>query len=431
MVGMPQPSTPQGALLRSWRGHLFQHAHDALLDRVVEADIAGCRLALVAGRRQHAGMLAGAVVVDGVRRLAGADQGVGRHLVIGEVRAAFQVGGGAADPVEPGGDQRGVAGLAVVGGAGERQFLVGDAEGVGGAGFDQRDRLERLDRGAGEDRLFEIAPMGDDMAVGIDDGRDAPVARLDHAAARDFDQDGRFGGAQLGVAFGCGVVVRDRGRGMVVTAAGMVVVGHWLVIANAVSECLMRATLPRRALRCKVRLMRGYFAIGVEGVSKAFNVGNLVRSSHAFGASFAFTIDARLDKRQLRVSDTSDASSHLPVYHYPDVASLELPQGCALVGVELLDEFDRLAELPASAEGRLCAGAGARQPVAGTGGALRLRREDPHPLLHQCRRGGSAGDVRPHDQPGAFRRTAGAGGRSDRGRKEHVHGEQLYRTPKS
>ena len=84
--------------------------------------------------------------------------------------------------------------------------------------------------------------------------------------------------------------------------------------------------------------MRGYFAIGVEGVSKAFNVGNLVRSSHAFGASFAFTIDARLDKRQLRVSDTSDASSHLPVYHYPDVASLELPQGCALVGVELLDE---------------------------------------------------------------------------------------------
>src|SRR3954454_18210642 len=100
----------------------------------------------------------------------------------------------------------------------------------------------------------------------------------------------------------------------------------------------MRATLPRRALRCKVPLMRGYFAIGVEGVSKAFNVGNLVRSALAFGASFAFTIDARLDKRQLRVSDTSDASSHLPVYHYADVASLDLPQGCALVGVELLDE---------------------------------------------------------------------------------------------
>lgn len=84
-------------------------------------------------------------------------------------------------------------------------------------------------------------------------------------------------------------------------------------------------------------LMRGYFAIGVEGVSKAFNVGNLVRSAHAFGASFAFTIDARLDKRQLRVSDTSDAGGHLPLYHYPDLGSLELPQGCALVGVELLD----------------------------------------------------------------------------------------------
>ena len=29
--------------------------------------------------------------------------------------------------------------------------------------------------------------------------------------------------------------------------------------------------------------MRGYFAIGVEGISKSMNVGNLVRSAHAFG----------------------------------------------------------------------------------------------------------------------------------------------------
>ena len=30
--------------------------------------------------------------------------------------------------------------------------------------------------------------------------------------------------------------------------------------------------------------MRGYFAIGVEGIGKEMNVGNLFRSAHVFGA---------------------------------------------------------------------------------------------------------------------------------------------------
>ena len=34
--------------------------------------------------------------------------------------------------------------------------------------------------------------------------------------------------------------------------------------------------------------LRGYFGIGVEGISKPMNVGNLFRSAHAFGASFVF-----------------------------------------------------------------------------------------------------------------------------------------------
>ena len=37
--------------------------------------------------------------------------------------------------------------------------------------------------------------------------------------------------------------------------------------------------------------MRGYFGIGVEGISKPMNMGSLIRSGHAFGASFAFTVD--------------------------------------------------------------------------------------------------------------------------------------------
>ena len=35
--------------------------------------------------------------------------------------------------------------------------------------------------------------------------------------------------------------------------------------------------------------MRGYFAVGAEGLSKAMNFGTLMRSAHGFGASFFFT----------------------------------------------------------------------------------------------------------------------------------------------
>ena len=38
--------------------------------------------------------------------------------------------------------------------------------------------------------------------------------------------------------------------------------------------------------------MRGYFGIGAEGISKPMNLGNLIRSAHAFGASFVFLVDA-------------------------------------------------------------------------------------------------------------------------------------------
>lgn len=82
---------------------------------------------------------------------------------------------------------------------------------------------------------------------------------------------------------------------------------------------------------------RGYFGIGVEGISKAMNVGSIMRSAHAFGASFFFTIAPAFDARQVKLSDTSDAARHLPLYTYASVAELALPRGCALVGVELLE----------------------------------------------------------------------------------------------
>ncbi len=83
---------------------------------------------------------------------------------------------------------------------------------------------------------------------------------------------------------------------------------------------------------------RGYFAVGVEGISKPGNLGNLLRSAHAFGASFAFAVTPSLDTREMHLVDTSDSESSLPFYTYPDIASLVLPRDCCLVGVELLDE---------------------------------------------------------------------------------------------
>jgi len=89
--------------------------------------------------------------------------------------------------------------------------------------------------------------------------------------------------------------------------------------------------------------VRGYFGIGVEGISKTFNIGNLFRSAHAFDASFVFTVDAVYKRGEGAKADTSDAPGHVPFYSFPDVETMVLPQGCSLVGVELIDGA---AELP-------------------------------------------------------------------------------------
>lgn len=84
--------------------------------------------------------------------------------------------------------------------------------------------------------------------------------------------------------------------------------------------------------------MRGYFGIGAERISKPMNLGNLVRSAHAFGASFFFTIEPTFDAQAVKRSDTSDAAKHLPLYTYESVDELALPRGCVLVGIELTDD---------------------------------------------------------------------------------------------
>jgi tRNA G18 (ribose-2'-O)-methylase SpoU len=82
--------------------------------------------------------------------------------------------------------------------------------------------------------------------------------------------------------------------------------------------------------------MRGYFAIGAERISKPMNMGNLLRSAHAFGAKFFFTIGAHPRAFEAK-SDTSRAVHHLPVYHWANADEMALPFSCKLVGVELIE----------------------------------------------------------------------------------------------
>lgn len=88
--------------------------------------------------------------------------------------------------------------------------------------------------------------------------------------------------------------------------------------------------------------MKGYFAAGVDGISKPMNLGNLLRIAHAFGASFFFTLDGKV-KLSDAMSDTSNADGRLPFYQYRSHDEFRLPQGCRLVGVEITDDA---VELP-------------------------------------------------------------------------------------
>ncbi|MEJ8475824.1 RNA methyltransferase [Roseibium algae] len=84
--------------------------------------------------------------------------------------------------------------------------------------------------------------------------------------------------------------------------------------------------------------MRGYFAVGAEGLSKRMNLGNLMRSAHAFGANFFFTVDAAQNLRKAPASDTSKSPGHLPLFSWDSVETMDLPRGCQVVGIELTDD---------------------------------------------------------------------------------------------
>jgi len=84
--------------------------------------------------------------------------------------------------------------------------------------------------------------------------------------------------------------------------------------------------------------MRGYFAIGAEGISKPMNLGALMRTAHAFGASFVFSVNADASVREAYRADTSKTFQHVPYYGWERLDEMVLPRGCQLVGVELTED---------------------------------------------------------------------------------------------
>ena len=85
-------------------------------------------------------------------------------------------------------------------------------------------------------------------------------------------------------------------------------------------------------------MMRGYCALGVEDVSKPRNAGAVIRTAHAFGAAFAFTVGDTLKRQEIHHADTSKAIEQIPLYMFGSVQEFALPEGCQLVGIELTDD---------------------------------------------------------------------------------------------
>ena len=107
-----------------------------------------------------------------------------------------------------------------------------------------------------------------------------------------------------------------------------------------------------------------------------------------------------------RMSDTSSAAGHVPLYQFGSVDELRLPQGCVLVGVEITDDAIELPSFRHPLRAAYVFGAERFSLSPADARALRPRREDSDQLLHQCRHGGRDHALRPAADPRAVPRAA-------------------------
>ena len=88
----------------------------------------------------------------------------------------------------------------------------------------------------------------------------------------------------------------------------------------------------------------GFFAIGVEGISKERNAGAIFRTAHAFDASFVFTVNPKMNVKAMYSADTSKTFNQVPYFEYETPDEIDVPKNCAIVGVELCDSAKQLPE---------------------------------------------------------------------------------------
>ena len=180
---------PGDFIVETDAGQVRKRRRDFALNRVVRRHVAGRIDSERGGEANEARVLARAIVVERDRSLAGSRQGVGRSFAERPMRPTFEGSFVAACFCEDrlgGGD---VTLLAGVRGAGERNLVFDQAQPIRRAARNQRQGLQRLDRGTGVDWAVHIAEGEHGRAVRIyDDGR-ASMGRFDPLPTQDFDDD--------------------------------------------------------------------------------------------------------------------------------------------------------------------------------------------------------------------------------------------------
>jgi len=89
--------------------------------------------------------------------------------------------------------------------------------------------------------------------------------------------------------------------------------------------------------------MRGYFGIGIDNASKKGNMGNLIRTAHAFGAAFAFAVNPKVEHHSGEAvtqdyTDTSKSHQAIPFFNYGSADEVEIPKGCKIIGIEITED---------------------------------------------------------------------------------------------
>ncbi len=141
-------------------------------------------------RGQKPRVLARAVVVDAPGRLAAPDQGIGRVFAHRSLRPAFERAFLDPQSTQPIFQLDDLERRPTMGPTGQGDFRIRELELVGGARFDQRQGLDRLDGRPWEDRPVMVAPGLQHTAIRIGDDRVDSVMALDQAAAPNLDGQG-------------------------------------------------------------------------------------------------------------------------------------------------------------------------------------------------------------------------------------------------